>query len=97
MSIAGIVTIAAVGVLVGAVALYLIVIAAILQRVSFTVGTVLIGVRAIADQVQPVGSVVNDIVSDVRAIEETLASLPLGERRPELTAGRASRRITPRG
>lgn len=75
---------------VGAVALYLIIIAYTLNKVSFTVGTVLIGVRAIAAQCEPIGSVVSDILREVQAIENALASL-LGEkpRRALRAPGRA--------
>jgi hypothetical protein len=66
---------------VGAVALYLIIIAATLNKVSFTVGTVLIGVRAIAAQTEPVGSVVNDIYRGTQAIEHAMSNL-LGEGPP---------------
>lgn len=97
MSIAGIVTIIGFGVMIGAVALYLIVISFILKKVSFTVGTVLIGVRAIADQCQPLGPVLNDIVSDVRAIDDALAALPLEDQPRALQAGRGSRTIFSQG
>lgn len=60
---------------VGAVALYLIIIAYTLNKVSFTVGTVLIGVRAIAAQTEPVGNVVGDIYRGAQAIEHALANL----------------------
>lgn len=59
---------------VGAVALYLIIIAATLNKVSFTVGTILIGVRAIASQCEPIGSVVRDILGNVSAIEDAMAA-----------------------
>ncbi|HVM04164.1 MAG TPA: hypothetical protein VM242_03230 [Acidimicrobiales bacterium] len=64
---------------VGAVAVYLIIIAYTLNKVSFTVGTVLIGVRAIASQTEPVGAVVTDILRQTEAIENALANL-LGEK-----------------
>ena len=64
---------------VGAVAIYLIIIAYTLNKVSFTVGTVLIGVRAIASQTEPVGAVVSDILRQTEAIEHALANL-LGEK-----------------
>ena len=66
---------------VGAVALYLIIIAYTLNKVSFTVGTVLIGVRSIAAQTEPVGSVVGDIYREVQSIENALSNL-LGEAPP---------------
>jgi hypothetical protein len=73
-----IVTLIGVFLAVGAVALYLIIIAYTLNRVSFTVGTVLIGVRSIAAQTEPVGNVVGDIYRGVQSIEHALSNL-LGE------------------
>ena len=70
-----IVTLIGVGVIVGALAVYLIVIAYSLVKISFTLGTVLIGVRSIAYQCEPLREVVGGIVEDVTAIEESLASL----------------------
>jgi methyl-accepting chemotaxis protein len=60
---------------VATIALYLIVVAAMLRDVSFTVGTVLVGVRSIALQTQPIGSVLRDIVRDVQTIDEALEGL----------------------
>ncbi len=78
MDLVTIVTLAAVGVGVLAIALYLVIVAYTLNNVSFTVGTVLIGVRAIANQTEPIGSVVQSIVKDVDAINAALSGL-LGE------------------
>ncbi len=75
MSAASIVTLIGVGVGVAAIAIYLIVIAALLNRVSFTVGTVLIGVRAIANQTAPLDDVIKSIGRDVTAIESALGGL----------------------
>ena len=77
-----IVTLIAVFIAVAAIALYLIVVAYILNRVSFTVGTVLIGVRAIASQCEPLAPVVRDIVNDVAAIEQTMGSLVMAGELP---------------
>jgi hypothetical protein len=60
---------------VATIALYLIVVAAMLRDVSFTVGTVLVGVRSIALQTQPIGSVLRYIVRDVQTIDEALEGL----------------------
>ncbi len=60
---------------VATIALYLIVVAAMLREVSFNVGTVLVGVRAIAMQTQPIGNVLRDIVRDVQTIDEALEGL----------------------
>ena len=75
---------------VGAVAIYLIIIAATLNKVSFTVGTVLIGVRSIAAQCEPIGNVVGDILRQTQDIENAMAGL-LGEqsRRVLRAPGRA--------
>lgn len=55
-----------------ALAGYLIAIALILKKVSFTLGTVIIGVRAIANQTAPVGEVVGDIATNVISIQNAL-------------------------
>ncbi|MGH9131847.1 MAG: hypothetical protein ACRDWV_09290 [Acidimicrobiales bacterium] len=55
-----------------ALAGYLITIALILKKVSFTLGTVIIGVRAIANQTAPVGEVVGDIATNVISIQNAL-------------------------
>jgi len=78
MGLATVVTLIGVFLGVGAVALYLIIIAYTLNKVSFTVGTVLIGVRSIAAQTEPVGAVVGDILRQTQAIEGALSGL-LGE------------------
>jgi hypothetical protein len=63
------------GVLVAALAIYLITIVWILWDVSFTLGTVLIGVRAITSQVEPVEEVVGGIAANVSAIDNALGGL----------------------
>lgn len=55
-----------------ALAAYLITIALLLKKVSFTLGTVIIGVRAIANQTAPVEEVVGDIAANVIAIQNAL-------------------------
>ena len=57
------------------IASYLIIVAWMLNDVSFTVGTVLVGVRSIALQVQPLGPVVRDIVRDIQTIDDALLGL----------------------
>ena len=90
MGLATVVTLIGVFLGVGAVAIYLIIIAYTLNRVSFTVGTVLIGVRSIAAQCEPIGSVVGDILRQTQDIEHALSGL-LGEpqRRVLRAPGRA--------
>lgn len=63
---------------VAALALYLIIIALILRKVSFILGTVLIGVRAIAMRTQPLSKVVQGIAGNVGAISSALG-VALGE------------------
>lgn len=82
MGLATVVTLIGVFIGVAAIALYLINVAYILNRVSFTVGTVLIGVRAIASQCEPLTGVVRDIVNDVAAIEQTMGSLVMAGELP---------------
>jgi len=73
-----IVTLVGVGIIVAALAYYLITIASTLTNVSFTVGTVLVGVRSIAAQTEPLAPVLRDIVSNVSAIDEDLEALVTG-------------------
>ena len=87
MGAASVVTLIGVFVAVAAVALYLIIIAYTLNKVSFTVGTVLIGVRAIASQCEPLKGVVGDIVADITAVERALGNLVSEGDRLALGAG----------
>lgn len=90
-----VVTLIGVAIAVAAVALYLIIVAWTLNRVSFNVGTVLIGVRAIAQQCEGLQGVISSIVSDVTAIEEAMGNLVSEGDRMALGSGarqRASRR-----
>ncbi len=69
------VTVAGVGLIVAALAVYLTVIAYQLTKISFTLGTVLIGVRAIAARCEPIGGLIRPIVDDVAVIEAELSGL----------------------
>ncbi len=94
-----VVTLIGVAIAVAAVALYLIIVAWTLNRVSFNVGTVLIGVRAIAQQCEPLQGVISSIVSDVTAIEQAMGNLVSQGDRMALGAGarqRAARRTRSR-
>lgn len=75
MPAAAVVTIALFGILVAALALYLIRIALILHQVINTLGLVTFGVRAIAFQTQPVNPILTEIKGDVLAIESALTDL----------------------
>ncbi|MDQ6783997.1 MAG: hypothetical protein M3063_11240 [Actinomycetota bacterium] len=67
---------------------YLIAVAYVLTKVTFTLGTVIIGVRSIAMQTEPVEEVVSGIAADVATIQMALRDL--------LPSGRPARRIAPR-
>lgn len=82
-------TLIGVALLVGALAIYLSLVAYHLTKVNFTLGTVLIGVRAIANQTQPVGGVVSTIAADVAAMDQALKSLVELATAPQGRAARA--------
>jgi len=88
MPVVAIVTLVLVFVLVAAIALYLIIIAATLYNVIYTLGTIRIGVRAIAYQTEPVGDVLGGIAGDVKSIEGALGDLVSGAGRPQPPARR---------
>ena len=75
MSAAAIVTLVGVGVLVLALAFYLIRIALMLRAVIDTLGKITFGVRAIAHRTAPVNEVVGEIKTDVVANEKALTDL----------------------
>lgn len=75
MSIEAVLLFVGLAVAVLVIASYLIIVAWMLNDVSFTVGTVLVGVRSIALQVQPIGPVVRDIVRDIQTIDDALLGL----------------------
>ncbi len=79
MDAAAIVTIAGVGVIVAALAVYLITICYLLVKISFTLGTVLIGVRAIAGRCEPLRSTIGAILENVAAIEREVSDISPAE------------------
>ena len=98
LSIATYVAFVIIAVVVLAIAGYLIVVAYVLRKVSFTLGTILIGVRSIAYQTEPVNDVVSGIAADVAAIQAALRGLlPAGGRSPaSLPRGRSRSRTAGR-
>jgi uncharacterized protein YoxC len=56
-------------------AVYLVAVAWILHRVSFTLGTVIAGLRAIANQTQPLQPVVDEINEDLAGVQKALEDL----------------------
>jgi len=92
---ATILTLLGVAVIVAALALYLIMISWILNRVSFRLGTVLIGIKAIVHQVEDVPRYVGILVNDVMAIDQAAHQLLAWGKGPDSVArvtGVAARR-----
>ena len=83
MGAATIATLFGVAIIVAALAAYLIVIAYVLNRVSFRLGTVLIGVRAIVAQTDAVPKYVGIILNDVMAIDQAAHQLLAWGQAPE--------------
>lgn len=75
MSAVAIVTLVLVGVLIAALALYLIRIALMLGSVIDTLGKVTFGVRAIAHRTEPIEELLTGIHEDVAAMDRALAAL----------------------
>ncbi|MDQ4096507.1 MAG: hypothetical protein M3144_01370 [Actinomycetota bacterium] len=75
MSLASIVLFIGIGIAVAVIALYLIAVAWILNRVTFNLGTVIVGVKAICKQVEVVPKYVGIIMNDVLAIDQAAKQL----------------------
>jgi hypothetical protein len=75
MPAAAIITLIATGLLVAALAFYLIKIALTLRTVIDTLGKITFGVRAIAHQVEPVNPIVTEIRQDLEAVDLALKAL----------------------
>jgi hypothetical protein len=95
VGLATILTLVGVAIIVAALALYLIIISWILNRVSFRLGTVLIGIKAIVHQVEDVPRYVGILVNDVMAIDQAAHQLLAWGKGPDSVArvtGMAARR-----
>lgn len=75
MSAAAIAALVVTGVLIAALAFYLLWVVVILRRLTDTLGKVQFGVAAIAHRVEPVGEVVQDINGDLMAVADALEAL----------------------
>ncbi len=75
MSAAAIAALVVTGVLVVALAFYLLWVVVILRRLTDTLGKVAFGVAAIAHRVQPVDSLVGEINGDLTAVADALEAL----------------------
>ena len=87
MSAEAIVTLVGVGLLVLALAFYLIRIALILRSVIRTLGLITFGVRSIAHQTEPVNEILSDIKADVEAMDSALSNLLAAKTAPHREAG----------
>ncbi len=75
MNVLGILTLVAVGVILAAVAAYLIVYLWHLRATLFTLGTVNVGVRSIARRVEPLEPVLVDVNTNLAAVRDELAGV----------------------
>lgn len=75
MSVAAIVSLVLVGLLVAALAFYLIWVVMILHRAVDTLGKVTFGVRAIAHRTEPLGELLGDVNANLTAVAEALEQL----------------------
>lgn len=75
MSAAGTAALVATGVLVAALAFFLIWVVLILRRLTDTLGKVVFGVASIAHRVQPVDQLVSEINGDLIAVADALELL----------------------
>lgn len=75
MSAAGIAALVVTGVLVAALAFYLIWVVFILRRLTDTLGKVVFGVDAIAHRVEPVDRLVGEINGDLIGVADALEAL----------------------
>jgi hypothetical protein len=75
MSAAAIVTLVLTGLLIAALAVYLIAVIRILHHVLDTLGKVTFGVRAIAHRTEPVGPVLANVNANLTAVADALERL----------------------
>lgn len=75
MSAAAIAALVVTGVLVAALAFYLLWVVVILRRLTDTLGKVQFGVASIAHRVEPVGGVVGEINGDLIGVADALEAL----------------------
>ncbi len=75
MSAAAIAALVVTGVLVAALAFYLLWVVVILRRLTDTLGKVVFGVASIAHRVEPVGAVVGEINGDLIGVADALEAL----------------------
>jgi hypothetical protein len=98
MSAAAIASLVFTGLLVAALASYLIWVVVLLRRIVDTLGKVVFGVRAIAHRTQPIGDILDEVNGDLTAVAEAVEGLlpsDAADRRVRVTtASRAGRGAT---
>lgn len=82
MNIFGILTLVGVGLLIVALAAYLLVALYLLRKTLFTLGTINVGLRAIAERVEPLEPVLAEINSDLSGVRDALSAVLTKERTP---------------
>jgi len=86
MSTAAIVSLVIIGVLVAAIAFYLIWVIVILRSAVDTLGKITFGVRAIAHRTEPLGELLGDVNANLSAVAEALEQLVADVSSPEAKA-----------
>lgn len=75
MTLLGILTLVAIGVIVAALAVSLITILVRLRTILFTLGTVNVGLRAIARRVEPLAPILTEVNTDLLQVRDALTSV----------------------
>lgn len=82
MTLLAVLTLVAVGLIVAALAAYLLTILVQLRRILFTLGTVNVGLRAIARRVQPLEPILAEINADLARVRDALMEVLRRRRAP---------------
>lgn len=82
MTLLAVLTLVAVGLIVAALAAYLLIILVQLRRILFTLGTVNVGLRAIARRVQPLEPILAEINADLARVRDALMEVLRRRRAP---------------
>ncbi|MDQ3620268.1 MAG: hypothetical protein M3391_09100 [Actinomycetota bacterium] len=75
MNLLSLLTLIGFGLVLAAVAVYLVTIAWFLRKTLFTLGTVNVGLRAIAQRVEPLEPLVDEINTDLSGVRDQLAAV----------------------
>lgn len=75
MHVLAILTLVAAGLIVAALAAYLISVALLLRRASLTLGTINVGLRSIAARVEPLEPILGEINADLTEVRDALSEV----------------------